>query len=285
MNFRTDCRVHTTWIASLLIASFLVNRAKAQQSEPTYQQPDPTFIGSFTTIDTPVGVAYDSASDTVWTLEEAASETFAVQYSTTGSFQQSFSLDSATSPAGDIYVLPQQLMIGSTPVPAGNLLLVGTDFLSTNIVAIDSTNGSTLAIQSLINGFSPPLAPSIGITVRDSGILDLNTNGYVTALTDFGRPTIEDLSRDGSGHAIDYSGGGDVHSSFTTGNLFVVSNDQPAVRVRSRTVDNIGFRWEIDLQVEVGTSGFSGIAYDETEEETYLSSSETNEVYVIGRDS
>jgi len=221
----------------------------------------PTLVGNFNPgLGALNSVAYDPLTGSVYAYANFAASIN--QYTPGGSFLGSLPRPGVSSNDFDMDFAPVSLTVGGSSVPANSLLVVNGEQNPPTLFAVNKTTGATLGTQiistasSLVGGsYSAPRGSYFVVDYVSETISEINAaNGSL--LSSFVNP---------AGFDTFY---GDIEVSQTTGNLYLVSDQQNLIRVLTPAGALVA-----DINVgALGVSGMSGIALDDATGEAYLSS-------------
>jgi len=179
-------------------------------------------------IGTPVGCAYDSATDSVWVY--GAFAPWIQRFSSTGTPISTIPRPGGAADDTDLEVAPEPLVLAGIAVPKGTLLFIDGETGVAEIYALDKSTGAVLATlvttfgtSHVVGGAYHPIRDTFFL-VQDQVPGGVNAN-RVAEIDPTTGAVVQSFSLSGS-VSINF---GDIEVVGGTGNLLLVSSVEPRV--------------------------------------------------------
>lgn len=210
-------------------------------------------------------IGFDPSDESLWVYGKFDSNLNS--YSTTGEFLTSITRPGESTNDVDIEFAPESLTLGTTLIPENTLLLINGETDTAEIYAVDKGTGAVLATLAtsfgtdhVVGGAYHPGRDTFFLVQDDvPGTADKNLIAEIDPATGdvLNVFQITDL------FDVSY---GDIEVG-SNGNLFVVSSNESDVLELTPTGDLVQY-----LPLPAGVFGLSGIAFNESGDEAWLSS-------------
>ncbi|MBC7986192.1 MAG: hypothetical protein H7X93_05910 [Sphingomonadaceae bacterium] len=217
----------------------------------------PTLIDQFDLSGTWVGIAYNALTGELYAYKSSGATID--RYDTDGNLLGSFARPGESANDFDLDVVPEDISLGGTGVPAGSALVINGETGVAEIYAVDPITGGVIATLSTGFGASHVVGGAYHaergtfFLVQDKVAADAIDN-RVAEIDMATGAVLNEFDVDAGGFTINY---GDIEVDPVTGDLLMVSSDETSIL--RMTPD--GAEVEL-LALPVGVSSLAGIALD-----------------------
>jgi uncharacterized protein YjiK len=244
---------------SLTLVVTLVGAARAQLV--VAGQFDPSGVGSL------CGLAFDSQANEVWVHGCFGADIR--RYSATGTFLSSVPPAGESANDVDIEVAASSFTLGATQLPKHSLLQINGETGVADVYAIDKTTGAVLSTLNTSFGASHVVGGAHHRTRASLFVIQdrVPAASVANRVAELSPQTGAVLNTFQIAATFDVNFG-DLEVCNATGNLLVVSSDEPRIAEYTPTGTLVQYH-----PLPVGVSSLSGIALDETQGEIWVASS------------
>jgi hypothetical protein len=223
-----------------------------------------------------VSSGFDRTNDRVWIY--ASSGSLLQSYSRLGVAGPTVTRPGESANDFDISFATSSFTLGATPVPAGSLLAINGESGVADIYAVDPGTGAILAslttafgVSHVVGGaYHPGRGTFFLVQDRQPGGAQANLIAEVSPITG------SVLNTFGTGDVNYTINFGDLEVHTGTGNLYLVTSDEGAIRELTPTGGFVQ-----DLTLPGGVTLLSGIGFDEGRGEAWVTST-NGTVYQLG---
>ena len=208
-----------------------------------------------------IGLGFDSSTDSLFAYGEGGAEIS--NYNLSGDLIFSIASPGESANNFDLSLVSESLSLGDTDIPSGTLLVINGESGTTDIYAVDVEDDTVISTLVTEFGTSHVVGGSYH-PQRDSFFLLQNDviGGLIAEIDPIDGSIVNTFS---PGEEYDIFSG-DLEVNATTGNLFIVSSDETAIR--ELTPEGSVVR-DLDLPDSVGD--LSGIGLDEATGDIWVS--------------
>lgn len=250
--------LHVVSLTAALV-TIAVGTARAQLA--VGGQFDPSGVGSL------CGLAFDSSADEVWVYGCFGADVR--RYSASGTFLSSVPPAGESANDVDIEFAAASFTLGTTLLPKHSLLQINGETGVADVYALDETTGAVLStlntsfgVSHVVGGAYHRIRQTLFLVQdRVPGASDGNRIAEVNPQSG----AVSNTFQIASTFSVNF---GDLEVCNSTGNLLVVSSDEPRIAEYTPTGTLVQYH-----ALPVGVSSLSGIALDESRGEIWVASS------------